>query len=306
MTLAWSCVSGVLVLAPVALAKGDNAGSLGAGGHARGDISHDTGETDRVTVSLDEGALLDVTFSASFAAAVAVTGPEGQPVELAGASGSKWRVVDRPVTASGAYVFAIASGDGSQGVYTLAVRQRWERAVAIAGTGAATVDVDMPAGGTLACVVRGAAGASGHPRIAGLEDPAGQEMLQAPVVAGRVVKLPPQHATVAGVYHLKIDATDGTSAWTGRVLRVVPKPAPTALDLTNGLDVVSFSGDGVARVFSQRCGQCHGWALSYVGVREFIGRAMPRILGGSMPPGGRLPASEVALIRTWIKTGKAR
>lgn len=309
MRAAWAVACAAVLAALVtaaqpAAAKGDNAGTLGAGGRARGDISRDAGETDRITVTLDAGALVTVRFSATFAASVAVTGPDGTPVDLGG-SGPKIRVVDLPATASGAYVFAIASSDGSQGVYTLLVRERWERVLAVSGAGAQTVDVAMPAGGTLACVVRSAPGAAGHPRIAGLESPDGHELLQTPLEAGRVVKLPAQATPVAGVYHLAIDTTDAGSAWSGRITRTVRAVATTQLDLRNGLDVVSFSGDGVARVFSQNCGRCHGWALSYAGVREFIARALPRIVGGSMPPGGRLPASQIALIRTWIQTGKA-
>jgi hypothetical protein len=297
----------VLVLAPsAALAKGDNAGDLAAGGRVKGDISRDQGETDRITVTLDAGAALTIRFSASFRAHLDVGGPDGSPVDLGLQDGARTSVVGRPVATGGAYVVAVSSADGSQGLYTLVVKQAWPRRVTVDGAGRQVVDVAMPANGALAAVVRAAPGASGHPEIVGLDDPADNAILGNPIIAtGAAARLPRTTVDASGVYHLTVDATDGASAWKATLTRQVGRSAQASLDLKNGLDQVSFRGDGVGAVFAHRCSSCHGFAASYGGVRGNLGKILPRVSGRSMPPGGGLSDREIALIFSWVRTGRA-
>jgi hypothetical protein len=300
-------VLGSLVFAPPgAYAKGNNAGDLGSGGRVKGDISRDAGETDLIAVTLDEGAALTIRFSASFTAHLVVSGPDGSPVDVGAKDGSRVIVPGRLVATGGRYEIAISSADGSQGLYSLVVKQGWPRTLTVAGAGRQVVDVALPAQAKLACVVRAAPGAAGHPEIVALDDPADTGLLQSPIVATRnAAKLPATPVTLSGVYHLTVDATDGTSAWKAIVTRALPAATRTSLDLKNGLDQVSFRDDGVGAVFSRRCSDCHGWATSYGGVRAHLDRALARISQKSMPPGGGLSDREIALIVSWVRTGKA-
>jgi len=285
-------------------ASGDASGSLGSGGRAKGDIARDSGETDRITVDLTQGASLTLRFSAGFQATFILTDPNGAPVDLGVQSATRVRVTDLPVPATGTYTAAIASADGSQGFYQLSVRQLWPRKLAISGTGHTRVDVPMPPGGRLAAVVHGGAG---EPEITALEDSAGDALLAAPIVtSGHTAKLPPTDASAGGIYHLTIDTADPSSAWTGVVTRTTPASPSTDLKLSNGLAVVSYFNDGVGTLLARRCGHCHGWASSYGGARSYIRHALGRIVSGSMPPDGPLARADIALIRAWIATGRAR
>jgi hypothetical protein len=282
-------------------AKGDASGSLGSGGRVRGDISKNAGETDRVTVVLDEGAVLSLRFSANFEPRIVVTDPDGMPVEVGVPAHRRLRVHDRPLTASGTYEVSVSSVEGSQGTYLLAVSERWLRKVPVSGTGASVVDVAMPAGGTIGCMVRGASGA---PAILGLEDPSNANLLPATIEPnGAVTRLGATATPAAGVYHLLIGAA-GDGAWSGQVTRAVPRVRLGHLVLTNGLDAISFADDGVRSLFQNRCAPCHSWASSYAGVRSYVYSALGRMRSGSMPPTGRVGNADLALVQEWIKTGR--
>jgi hypothetical protein len=280
-----------------ATAGGDASGTLAAGGTATGDISRTDGETDRIDVELVAGATLSVALKGTFRATVVLTDPDGAPVAL-GLAGTGQQRGSIDVARGGTYRFAVASADGSQGVYKLVAKQTWPRSVTISGNGTSTVDVGMPAGGKLGVSVSG----TGSPEITGLLDPNGLELLNAPVlVHGRAAKLPATTVAVAGIFEVTV-TSDG--AWTGRITRHVPRMASTRLHLENGLDAVSFRNDGVAAVFSRHCASCHEWASSYSGVRRYAFDAIARMTNGVMPPGGGLSGAEIALVRTWITTGR--
>ena len=292
----------VLSTSPVE-AAGDASGSLGSGGRAKGDISRGANETDRTTVDLVEGARLTLRFSAGFQPTFVLTDPNDAPVDLGAQSGTRVQVTDLPVPATGTYTATISSADGSQGFYSLAVRQVWSRKLTVSGSGLQRLDVPMPPGGRLAAAVHGAAG---QPEISALEDPAGGALLTAPIVtSGHTAKLPATTTPVGGIYHLTVDTADHASPWTATLTRTTPASPATQLKLSNGLDVVSYSNDGVGALFARRCGRCHGWASSYAGVRSYVFRALGRIQSGSMPPDGPLARTDVALIRAWIATGRA-
>lgn len=296
-----------LVPATPASAKGDNTGTLGSGGVAKGDISKDPGETDRVQVDLDAGATIDVTFSASFDAAVSFTDPDGFDVDLGNAPGTPPRAKGFVVPKSGTYDFTISSADGAQGLYTLVVKQKWARTFTITGSGSAVVDVAMPALGRIGCVATRVKDSPGQPIIVSLKAPDDADLLHAPIQPKRnSAKLGLTQTTTAGIYRLALSTTDGSSAWTGKVTRAVKSPKPGKLNLANGLDPVSFAADGVGDVFRRQCAECHGWAASYSGARSYARNAAGRMRSGNMPPQGRVPADQIALVNTWIATGLGR
>lgn len=276
---------------------------MGAGGIVHGDISRTAGETDRVTIDLEAGATLRISLTATFRADLVLTDPEGAPVDLGFAGGTRLHT-SITVASAGVHQLAIASADGSQGLYTLAAKPKWARTIPIAGTGEQVVEVAMPADSRIACRVVRAAGATGSPRIVRLQDPNGASLLASAVEPrGNVARLTPTSTSTAGVYHLTIAPTDGTSSWSGTLTRSVPPVRSTSLRLTNGLDAISFKADGVAGIFYRSCSRCHGWAFTYGGVRAYAQKALGRITSGSMPPGGGVSPGEVALIKAWIATG---
>lgn len=290
-----------LVAVGTVRAQGDNAGTLPSDGRVRGDVSTSAGETDRIAFHLDAGASLTLLVTAGFRAAVTLTDPDGNPVDLGSTSGTRIAVKDHPITAGGDYALAIASADGTQGLYGVMVKQRWPRSLAIGGTGPTTVDVAMPAGARFTGVVHGAATA---PRITSVRGPTDDELLTAPIgTGGKVTRLPAITATVGGTYHLSVAPSDA-SPWSGTVRRALPFATPARLDLRNGLDAVSFAGDGVGQLFRNRCAGCHGWAGSYGSVRGYASRAIGRIKAGIMPPGGGLSKTDIALVQAWISTGR--
>jgi len=286
-----------------ASAGGDASGHLGSGGTARGDISESPGETDRITIDLDAGATLDLTLKATFRASLVLTDPASTPIDLEFAGGTRFRTTVQ-IVEPGTYQLAISSVDGTQGGYTLIAKERWTRALPISGSGMQVVAVPLPAGSRIACVVAAARGAAAPPEIVGLADPNGASLLQGAIAPkGRAARLAPTTVTGAGIYDLTIAPIDGTSAWVGRVTRIVPHVVPTSLRLANGLTEVSFSGDGVGALFMSRCASCHGFASSYGGVRGHARDALARMASGSMPPGGGVSAAEIGLVRAWIATG---
>ena len=301
--IAAGLVAATVLRGAIAFAGGDTSGHLGAGGTASGDISRTAGETDRVTIDVVEGATLSITFKPTFQAGVVLTDPDGTPVPLALAGTGRQRgSID--VARGGTYTLAIASADGSQGLYKLVARQSLPPTIDIGGEGSATIAFGMPAGGRIGCVVAPAPGAAELPEIARLVDPNGRELVARPIVVrGRSAKLPPIAASAAGTYELTI-ADAETSAWSGRITRRVRRARPVVLRLANGLDTVSFRGDGVGDVFRSHCASCHGWASSYAGVRRYAFDAISRMASGAMPPGGNVPGAGIGLVRAWISTGR--
>jgi hypothetical protein len=293
----------MLALTATARASGDATGSLGAGGTVHGDISKTDGETDRITIDLDAGATLELGLTATFQASLVLTDPDAVPIDLAFTSGSRLRT-SITITKSGTHTLAIASADGMQGGYAIVARQKWFHTIPISGSGEQVIDVPVPAGGKVACTVGPASGAVGLPQIRGLADPNGAELLQGTITPrGRIARLKPTTLPTAGSYRLTIAPSDDTSAWIGRVTRIVPRLHSTSLRLANGLDQVSFRGDAVGAVFARHCSPCHGWATSYRGVRSYARTALARMASGSMPPGGGVSGGEIALVRAWIATG---
>ena len=287
--------------ADVARAEGDATGSLAAGGTAHGDISSRAGEHDGITVDAGQGATLRVSLRASFAARLEVTDPDGAP---AGVASGRRIDLALAVATAGTYTLAVQSADGSQGTYTLAAKPQWPRTIQIAGAGQHAIDVGLPAGAKLSCIVTGARGAAAPPRIVGLDGPDGAPLLAGVIEPrGSIARLGPTVAPTAGIYRLTIAPSDGASAWSGRVVRTLPRLRPVALRLTNGLTPISFRAGGVGAVFAQHCAGCHGWATSLDGVRAYASGALSRMASGSMPPSGGVSAREIALVRTWIATG---
>lgn len=293
---------------PALAGGGDAVGSLGTGGVLKGDISMTAGETDRITIDLVAGAPLDVTLSARFVASFSMSDPDGEPVTLPSAGGRLVRARGLAVAKTGTYTFTVSSSDGSQGLYTLTAGQRWSKAVPISGSGQATIDLPMPSAGKIAATITRQKGAPGQPRILSLFDPTGADLLAAPVEPVRnTVRLAPTPAQVNGTFRLVVTATDGSSPWKGLVKRIVPRTKPTRSSITNGIDAISFSEDGVGTFFKKTCGPCHSWAGSYSSMRGYASAAYGKMKSGSMPPGGgRIPAAQMSLVQSWIQTGRAR
>lgn len=295
-----------LVPAATAEASGSTSGSLGTGGVATGDISMQAGETDVVDVTLVEGSAVDLTFSAGFSADLVCLDEHDTPVDLGFTAGSRRLAIrDWAPPATGTFRFSIASADGSQGGYTLVVRPKWAKKVPFSGVGQQTLDFAMPANGSVSGLFKRAKGAPGQPTIVSLDGPGGQ--LAGPIDAtGSVVKLPSTATPASGMYQLTVSSTDGTSGWSGFLLRRAPATRPTKLQIRNGIDQVSFAESGLDSLFSRRCGGCHSWANSWQQMRGAAGAAIAKIKAGSMPPDGRIPQEQIALIQSWIATGRAR
>jgi hypothetical protein len=133
------------------------------------------------------------------------------------------------------------------------------------------------------------AGAAASPDITALDDPNGANLLARAVTPkGDAARLAPVPTGAAGIYTLTIEPSDDASAWTGRIKRTVPRVAPTALRLNNGLDEVSYHGDGVGAVFAHHCTPCHEMAdvvLRGPGIRA----CRTREDGGRQHAAGRRP-----------------
>lgn len=294
-------VLGLTTLAPSvpAFASGDNGGSVGAGGVVRGDISRQTGETDRISIDLTAGVPLRLALSSTFAPSVVLNDPGGAEIPLPPPNAGGGLHVDVPVATPGTYALAVSSADGSQGLYTLRAQPVWERRLHITGTGPVVLDVPMPARRRLAGRIGPGV------RILGLQDPGGAPLLRGAIEPGaRTTRLPATRTGAAGVYRLALEPIDDGVPWTADLTRLGPLATRGSLRLANGLDPVSFAADGVGRIFSTHCAGCHGWALSYAGVRGSADRAYGKLSSGAMPPGGGVTPLEIELVRLWIKTGE--
>src|SRR6185369_5397550 len=203
------------------------------------------------------------TLKATFQAGLVLTDPTSTPLDLGFAGGTRFHTRVQ-IVEPGIYQLAISSVDGTQGGYTIIAKERWTRALPISGNGMQVIGVPVPAGSKIACVVAAARGGPMPPEILGLVDPNGASLLEGAITPkGKTARLAPTAVAAAGIYDLTIAPTDGSSAWAGRVTRIVPHVAPTSLGLTNGLTVVSFRADGVGTFFASHCASCHGFASSY-------------------------------------------
>lgn len=307
-TLVGAVAAAAALPAATAHAKGDAGGTLGSGGIAKGDISMDAGETDRVTVDLGLGSILDVSYSSTFSTSLVLTDPDGIPVDLGFNPGaSRMKRKSLPVSRPGTYEFTISSADGSQGTYSLVAKQRWPKTIPVAGSGQQVIDFGMPTSGKVSVVVTRTRTASGQPRILSLVDPGDNSLLPGVVEPKKdTAKLPPVTTNLAGTYHLTVTATDSTSSWSGKVTRTVRTPRAASLRLTNGLDRISFADAGVDDVFRRQCAGCHFWASNYPGARGYATVSLAKMRSGNMPPGGGVPKAQIDLVQSWISTGYAR
>jgi hypothetical protein len=300
-------VAAFVVPATEARAVGSTSGDLNSGGVVTGDISTQAGESDVITADLVAGSDVDVTFSAAFQARVVVSDPLGAPVDTGFTEGRSFRLRSFTVPATGTWTFTVSSADGSQGNYTLVVKPKWAKTMAVAGTGQETFEFTMPANGSVSAVITRERNAPGQPQIVGLYEPGGANLLTGTLQPVKnTVKLPVTQTTTNGTYQLTVTSTDGTSGWKGVVKRSVPKVPPTRLKLANGIDAISYSQDGIDQIFSRRCGSCHFWANGFPGVRSYASLSLGRIKSGSMPPDGRLPNDQIQLIQAWIGTGRQK
>ena len=302
--LAASAAAAFLAAPHRARAQTGLSGDLGeTGGNVRGDISRDPADMDTVTVTLMSGQTVDLRWAASFAAAVQFTDPDGTAVAFSLASLHMGRIDDYAVTASGTYTFSISSQDGTQGAWTLRVRPHWAKTVEFQGTGQGSFDVAMPSGSALRGVVRALGG--GQPSIVSLTSPDASELLAEPIVGkAALARLPATTIQETGVYRISVEAVGGTTGFQATLHRRPPAVSRTNVDLRNGIDAISFSGDGIEMYFNQRCASCHDWARSYVGVRAFSRDSLSRMKSGSMPRGG--PRTDGAFLNTfaqWISSG---
>lgn len=300
--LAAAAAAPLLLSASPARAVGSQVGDLVTGGTAKGDISTEAGETDRVTVDLVAGEPIDVTFTAGFHSTFVCTDPDGGSVDL-GATGDRIKVKRFVTPKTGQYEFTISAADGTQGFWSLTVKPAWEKKLAVAGAGDGDLGVTMPAGGAFTAKIK----STSTPSLGSITGPDQQTVLG--TVAGRrsLLKVPRTTATLGGTYVLSMDVADDAAAWSGKVVRTLPKWKATKLDLTNGLTPISFEKDGVGQIFGNRCGSCHDWARSYAGVRSAARESLGRIRTGNMPQGSsRLPNDQIDLIAAWIQTGSNR
>jgi len=291
---------------------GSMSGELGAGGTAVGDISMQPGETDVVGVDLDAGSLLNVALVAGFAAKIELFDPSGvaQPVDF-GASKTTKRLVGFAVSAAGKYHVRVSSADGTQGAYKLTAVESWRSRYVATLTSGSNVTFSAPAGGAVSGSVAATPRRSWSPVIDSLRSAAGDELLAAAIDAKKgVARLPAAIVPATGDYALHVAGGDAGATFRAVLAVKRPKTARTSIDLTNGLTPVahpgwvSFSKDGVAPIFRDRCSGCHAWAGSYGGVASRASDALAFIDAGYMPAAAPpLTASQVALIRKWVTSG---
>jgi len=283
------------------------AGELGEGGTAVGDISKSGAETDAIGVDLVQGSKIDVRWTAGFAAAVSLVDPDGQPAALGLAGLRSSRVLGWTVPATGRWQFLVNATENTQGNYKLTVARKWDRTVALSGVDATTFEVAMPADGFLRGVLRADRDAA-SPEFVSFLSPSGVELLPDAVQGpARTVKWKGVATTEPGVHKLTAAAGGTSRAFTGTLVRRVPKFRPTKTDLRNGIDPISYADDGVGDYFRHTCGPCHSWATSYSGARGYAGMALGKMRSGEMPKGGpRASLATIELVQQWILTGYPR
>jgi hypothetical protein len=309
-------VTGVLVAAAAAAAvhfarparaASSATGELTQGGTALGDVSKSAGETDVIGVDLEQGANIDVRWTAGFDAAVSLLDPDGHVVPLGLGDPRSSKVLGWTVPATGHWRFQVSSSDGTQGNYRLIVTPKWRRTIAVAGVDATTFDVPMPAGGFVRGVLRAARDAS-FPEFLSFRSPGGVELLPDAVHGpARAVRWKGVATTESGVHKLTAAAGGASRAFTGTLIRRAPRFHATRINLRNGIDSVSYLNDGVADYFKHSCAPCHDWATTYSGTRGYASTALSSMRSGQMPLGGPpAGAATLELVSQWILTGYAK
>ena len=293
-----------------ALAEGPESAELGAGGAVKGDISSTPGEEDRIGIDLVAGSELSVKFVPKFKPEFELLDPDGQPFPLAAPKGTKTIAKGIPISVSGHYEFRIAATEGTQGGYKLAAKTAWAGKLSFDGSSGDTIEVTMPAGARVKASVKAVQSPGYVPRIDGLSGPDDAELSGPFEGRGSKASMPWVTGTIGGAHRLTVGASEGSGSFRVVLKRKVAKASAAKLDITNGINSISFAEDGVAEIFANRCASCHSrnhsWAATYAGVTGRLSDAFSRIQRGSMPPDGRLPATEISLIEQWIKTGRNR
>jgi hypothetical protein len=288
---------------PAARGAGDATGNLVTGGTAKGDISKAPGEFDTITVDLVAGSRANVTLHANFAASYSFTDPANSAVDLGLASPRGGTVRGWSVPATGQYTLRIASADGSQGTYSFTIQPFWDKTVVLTGSDQADLAIAMPAASYLKGKLQPLPGAA-NPSILAFTAPDGTPLLADPVVgSANLAKLPTTQCSAPGTYTMTATAAGGTRQFRATLKRKAPKVPRANINITNGLDGVSYAAS-IADTFDHRCANCHGWAANYAGVKAYARSSLPRIKSGDMPKGSpRLDSAFVDTFAQWIATG---
>ena len=290
-----------------AAAAASATGNLRSGGTVKGDISGSSGETDTITIDLAEGSSVNMKWSPGFNASLGFFDPAGDPVEIGLVGAREGSVKAWVVPATGTYQFRVSAADSSQGSYSLSVLPYWEKTIVLTGTGETTLNVPMPAAGAIKGKLLPLPGAS-NPAILSFRSPLGTELLVRPVVGtAGIARLSSSFCPDAGVYRITATATQGTKGFQATLIRRTRKLPRVTIDISNGIDPVSFKASGLEQYFSQRCANCHDWARTYAGTRAFAVSSLSRMKAGNMPKGApRADAQTNALLGDWIKSGYGR
>ncbi len=305
-----SALVGLVATSDPALAVGPETAELGPGGRVLGDISSTPGEEDRIGIDLLAGSSLSLKFVPKFASTFSLVDPEGDAVTLPASKKRKTTAKGLPIEKSGRYEFRIAATDGGQGSYSLSAKPEWNKSLKVEGTSGDTVEFIVPVGTQVKGTVKAVKSPGYVPRIDGLTGPTG-ELVPEPLDGRRSrVKLPTVTATAYGRHSLTIGASAGAGSFRAAVKLKVPKTETRTLNIRNGINSVSFTDDGVAQVFKNRCASCHSHnhasLATYGGAKRQASDSLRRMRSGNMPRGSGMPASEIALVEQWIKTGRTR
>jgi hypothetical protein len=235
---------------------------------------------------------------------VSLLDPVGNPVDV-GINGVRaTRVPAWSVPATGHWQILVSAPAGSQGNYKLTVTSKWDRLVPLTGADTTTFDVAMPAGAYIRGVLRAAPDAN-FPEFLSFESPSGVEMLAAAVHGPRrAVAWRGVATTESGIHKLTTTAGGDSRAYTGTLIRRVPRVRPTKIDVRNGIDPISYTDDGVGAYFRSRCAPCHSWAATYSGNAAYARKSLGMMSTGKMPRGGpRADLATLDLVAQWILTG---
>lgn len=278
-------------------------GALGAGGTAKGDISLDAGDEDRITVDLVQGSPLAAKFTSTFPAAVTFTDPNGATIDLGWGTGTTRSVKAFVVPSTGRFTFRV-SALSSQGTYSLAASVKWAKKMTVRSAVGQSVVIGLPQGTTFTGRVAAVPAKSWDPVLESLMTPMG-EFLPFPVQGAKgVAKLSKTIAPGAGAHTLVVGGGSPGGAFQASFALKVPKVKPTAIDLSNGVTPVKYEADGVRTLLVARCGACHTWVQSAAQAKAHAKPSLSRVKSGNMPQGGqRLDGAEVQLIADWIATG---
>lgn len=280
---------------------------LGIGGTVRGDIARGTAETDTIGIDLESGSRLDVTFAPQYDAQVQFFDPHGAPVTLPFKNGKSGKAKGIAIAESGRYQFVVGAGSTpSGGDYKLTAKPVWEKTLVFTGADQGTFDLDMPVPGSLKALCKSGKGTDLEPTIV-LQDQAGNPVAGPILPRKGKARLAKTDVANPGALRLVIAAQAGGGAFNVVVKRKLQKTALADLDVRTGPLPVSFSDDGVDKLFNSSCVACHSWAASYAGIAPRATTAYARLKSGNMPKGGRRwPLEDLALMNDWIRTGRNR